>query len=145
MDTNMNNMIPNTPNDGCLDWGDTLQNDGQQFINPAEGDYLYQVVGFERGRHAGSAKLPPCNKATLTLEIQTPDGICHPLRRRVVRAAGGDAHDDPVPAGHAGEIEIAERLVAAHVHGDGPRPAEGRHPGVQPGVAGGRQHQSGAV
>lgn len=70
---------PNTaPNDGCLDWGDTIQNDGEQFVTPPEGDYLFQVVSMERGRHAGSAKLPPCNKATLTLEIRTPEGVCRP-------------------------------------------------------------------
>ena len=61
--------------DGCLDWGDTIQSDGEEFIVPPEGDYLFQVLSMERGRHPGSAKLPPCNKATLILEIRTAEGV----------------------------------------------------------------------
>ena len=32
------------------------------------------VEGFERGRHNGSSKIPPCNKAILTLGIDSPQG-----------------------------------------------------------------------
>lgn len=39
-----------------------------------EGDYDFKVVDFERGRHDGSAKLPPCNKAILKLEIEAKEG-----------------------------------------------------------------------
>ena len=63
---------------GCMGWDDELTNDGQEFTELAEGDYTYQVISMERGRHMGSAKLPPCNKATLTLEITTEDGISRP-------------------------------------------------------------------
>ena len=61
--------------DGCMDWDDAIENDGKEFIVLPEGDYVFKVTGFERGRYPGSTKIPPCNKATLTLEVRTKDGI----------------------------------------------------------------------
>jgi hypothetical protein len=52
-----------------LSWDDTIQNDGASFQLLPEGDYPFTVKKFERARHGGSAKLPPCNKAVLTLEV----------------------------------------------------------------------------
>ena len=66
-DYNSNNM--------CMDWDDTIENDGKEFVTLDEGDYNFTVTGFERGRFPGSAKIPPCNKAVLTLSVDTPDGI----------------------------------------------------------------------
>ena len=60
--------------DDCLDWDSEISNDGEELLILPEGDYLFRVAEFERARHGGSAKLPPCNKASLTLEIQTADG-----------------------------------------------------------------------
>ena len=52
-----------------MDWNDTIENDGNEFIILPEGDYTFTVTGFERGRFPGSQKLPACNKATLTISI----------------------------------------------------------------------------
>lgn len=60
--------------DMCMDWNDSIENDGREFTPLPEGDYVYKVVGFERARHAGSANLPPCNKASLTLQVYGEDG-----------------------------------------------------------------------
>ena len=38
------------------------------------GTYTFTVTGFERGRYPGSAKIPACNKASLTLTIDLPRG-----------------------------------------------------------------------
>lgn len=57
-----------------MDWDDAIENDGQEFIILPEGDYNFTVVDFERGRFPGSAKIPACNKATLTLQVNTADG-----------------------------------------------------------------------
>ena len=38
-----------------------------------EGEYPFEVVKFDRLRHPGSAKLPPCNKAAVTLRFTDPD------------------------------------------------------------------------
>ena len=57
-----------------MDWNDTLESDGQEFIVLPEGDYTFTVTGFERGRFPGSAKIPPCNKATLTIRIDNDQG-----------------------------------------------------------------------
>jgi hypothetical protein len=66
------NYMNHTEN-GCMDWGDTIEQDSQFIILP-EGDYTFTVTNFERGRHAGSEKIPPCNKALLTLEVKTKEG-----------------------------------------------------------------------
>ncbi|MBO5569061.1 MAG: hypothetical protein J6A79_09070 [Clostridia bacterium] len=57
-----------------MDWGDAIENDGQEFVVLPEGDYTFTVTNFERGRFPGSAKIPPCNKATLTINIDNDKG-----------------------------------------------------------------------
>ncbi|VGO14768.1 hypothetical protein PDESU_03337 [Pontiella desulfatans] len=52
-----------------LGWDDTIEHDGADFVTLPAGEYAFTVIGFERGRHAGSPKLPPCNKAMLGIEI----------------------------------------------------------------------------
>ena len=59
-------------NTGIMDWGDVIENDGQEFRVLPEGEYDFTVSGFDRGRFPGSAKIPPCNKAVLTLSV---DGV----------------------------------------------------------------------
>ncbi len=54
----------NTP----MDWDSTIENDSTFTLLP-EGVYAFTVTGFERARHNGSAKLDPCPKAMLTIEI----------------------------------------------------------------------------
>lgn len=64
----------NTFDNNIMDWDSAIESDGSQFIVLPEGDYAFTVTGFERGRYPGSAKLPPCNKASLTLTVELPDG-----------------------------------------------------------------------
>ena len=54
-----------------LGWNDIIEHDSTFVVLP-EGDYPFVVTGFERGRFNGSDKLPPCNMATVTLEITDP-------------------------------------------------------------------------
>lgn len=58
-----------------LDWDSTIEEDGQGFVLLEEGDYDFTVTGFERGQHNGSAKIPPCPKALLTLSVETDAGV----------------------------------------------------------------------
>lgn len=60
-----------------LGWNDTIENDGSEFVLLKEGDYNFKVAEFERGRFPGSAKLPPCNKAALTLQVDTAEGTAY--------------------------------------------------------------------
>lgn len=62
-------------NDGCMDWGDAIEMDSPEYIILPEGDYIFEVVNFERDRFPGGAKIPPCNKATLTLKVKADNGI----------------------------------------------------------------------
>lgn len=52
-----------------LGWDDQIQNDGPDFEVLPEGDYDFEVTNFERARHPGSANLPPCNKAVVSIKI----------------------------------------------------------------------------
>src|SRR5690625_4007533 len=52
-----------------LGWDDEIEESGPNFTLLPEGDYNFTVEKFERGRHAGSANLPACNMAILTLKI----------------------------------------------------------------------------
>ena len=65
-----------------LSWDEQIENDGPDFTLLPEGDYDFVVVEFERGRHPGSEKLPPCNKAVVHLRFEAPEGVTivkHPL------------------------------------------------------------------
>ena len=57
-----------------LQWDDTITKDASDFVLLPEGDYNFTVESFERGRHGGREKLPPCNKAVLTLRIEAAEG-----------------------------------------------------------------------
>ena len=57
-----------------LQWDDTITKDASDFVLLPEGDYNFTVESFERGRHGGSEKPPPRNKAVLTLRIEAAEG-----------------------------------------------------------------------
>jgi len=61
----MSDYNPNLPE---MDWDDEIENDNAYEVLP-EGDYRFRVQRFERARHPGSAKIPPCKKAALTLDV----------------------------------------------------------------------------
>lgn len=65
-----------------LGWDDEISRESDFTIIP-EGDYDFTVTGFERGRHEGSEKLPPCNMAIVTLAVTLPDGSTANLRHRL--------------------------------------------------------------
>ena len=58
-----------------MDWNDSIENDGQEFVLLPEGDYNFVVTGFERGRFPGGAKVPACNKASITVQVSAPEGV----------------------------------------------------------------------
>lgn len=62
-----------------LGWEDEITSDGLQFVTLTPGDYKFTVTNFERGRHTPNpnnpGKLPACNKAILTIQIETEQGI----------------------------------------------------------------------
>ena len=64
-------------NERELDWNDTIEKEGSGFILLPEGDYDFTVESFDRGRHEGSKKLPPCNKAVLKIRIDAAQGTAY--------------------------------------------------------------------
>ncbi|HEN6213812.1 TPA: hypothetical protein U6532_000764 [Streptococcus agalactiae] len=60
-------------------WDDTIQEDAKEFIILQPGDYVFTVTDFERARHTPNpqktGKLPACNKAVISLEIETDEGV----------------------------------------------------------------------
>ena len=65
----------NENKDMIMDWNDSIENDGQEFVLLPEGEYNFTVTNFERGRFPGGPKIPPCNKASITLNIDTDEGL----------------------------------------------------------------------
>jgi len=73
--TNNNNLPEGFyEDDRELGWDDEIQNDGPEFVLLPEGDYDFEVVTFERARHGGSEKLPPCNKAVVHIKLTGKEG-----------------------------------------------------------------------
>lgn len=64
-------------NERELNWDDTIEKDGSDFVVLPEGDYNFTVESFDRGRHEGSEKLPPCNKAMLKIRIDAVQGTVY--------------------------------------------------------------------
>lgn len=57
-----------------LGWNDEIEKDGADYVLLPEGDYDFCVKSFERSRFNGSSKLPPCNMAILSIEIESEEG-----------------------------------------------------------------------
>lgn len=58
----------------ALEWDDEVSDDGGFVILPP-GTYQFMVSGFERKRFEGSAKMSPCPKAELSLQLITETGV----------------------------------------------------------------------
>jgi len=56
-----------------LEWGDEVSEGDNDFTPLTAGDADFEVVEFKRARHPGSANLPACNKAIVTIKL-TKDG-----------------------------------------------------------------------
>lgn len=60
-------------NDGYeLSWDAEIENEGAEFVVAEPGDYDFVVTGFERARFSGSAKMPACNQAKLSIKLEIP-------------------------------------------------------------------------
>jgi hypothetical protein len=57
-----------------LGWDDEIEKDGGEFIILPAGEYGFTVTKFERGRFAGSTKMPACNQAKLELTVHSEQG-----------------------------------------------------------------------
>jgi hypothetical protein len=63
-------------NDGReFGWDDEIEHDSPDFVTLPEGDYDFEVIDFERARHNGSEKLPPCNKAIVHIKVEGKEGV----------------------------------------------------------------------
>ena len=58
----------------ALNWDDEIVKDSGEFTLLPEGDYAFKVINFERAWYDGSYKIPPCNKAIITIKIEAPEG-----------------------------------------------------------------------
>lgn len=75
MSENWNDVGTEVNMDRELGWDDFIEHDSPDFIILPEGDYDFEIIEFERGRHNGSEKLPPCNKAIVHIKIEGKEGI----------------------------------------------------------------------
>lgn len=62
-----------------LGWDDEITQDSVGFVQLVPGDYQFTVTNMERARHTPNpqspGKLPACNKAVVTIQIETSEGI----------------------------------------------------------------------
>lgn len=66
--------MENYKNQTELEWDDIIEQESEGWTLLPEGDYNFEVTGFERARHAGSEKLPACNKAVLSIRCYDDNG-----------------------------------------------------------------------
>ena len=71
----MSEITGNDLDNMTMDWNDSIENDGIEFVLLPDGEYNFTITKFERGRFTGSEKVPPCNKAIITLQIESTVGI----------------------------------------------------------------------
>ena len=67
-------MLNFSNNASSLDWDATIENDDEGYVVLPAGDYNAVVDSFDRARHNGSPKIPPCNKAVIHFLVSGPDG-----------------------------------------------------------------------
>ena len=67
-------MLENDLNMLYAEWDDAISDNLGCEILVSSGIYDFIVTKFERGRFEGNEKIPPCNKAILTLRILTWEG-----------------------------------------------------------------------
>jgi hypothetical protein len=60
-------------NDRELGWDEAIERESD-FTLLEDGEYGFYIHSFERARHAGSEKLPACNKAILSVVVEAADG-----------------------------------------------------------------------
>lgn len=70
-----NNNNANNAQNMEIGWDDVIEEDGQELVLLEEGDYNFTVTNFERGRFPGGQKIPACNKAVITIRIETEEGL----------------------------------------------------------------------
>lgn len=58
-------------NNEVFEWDDIIENDGADIVTLPEGDYDFEVIGYEKARHTPKegGKLPPCPKAIVELRV----------------------------------------------------------------------------
>lgn len=74
----MTNYQPTAGYDGEIEFDGTIEQDAQEFVTLAPGEYDFVVTDVEKGRYEGSKNqggLPPCNMVKVRLEIQSNQGV----------------------------------------------------------------------
>lgn len=65
--------------DGAFGWDDEIKEESSFMLLP-EGDYIFVIKKFDKGRYDGGGKISACPKAIVTFTIYTGDGQCVDLQ-----------------------------------------------------------------
>lgn len=65
--------MSNEQNMEVFDWDSVIEADGQDFSPLPAGDYIFEVTGMNKEFFKGSAKVPACPRAALTLKVYSED------------------------------------------------------------------------
>lgn len=66
-----------------LGWDDEITKD-DSFVQLEPGDYPFTIDHYDRARHEGSEKIPPCNKAIVYFNIPAPTGETVQIREQFI-------------------------------------------------------------
>ncbi len=67
--------MENEKKTGAMELDDIIETDESEYILLTEGDYVFKVESTERGDFPGGRKIGPCPKVTLTVSVETDEGI----------------------------------------------------------------------
>ena len=92
-----------------IGWDDEITSDGNEFTIIPEGTYPFTVLGYERKRYPGGAKMCACNYAAVRVRIDGPDGAlgtittnlylneqCFGILSSFFRSIGQKKHGEPL-------------------------------------------------
>lgn len=65
----------------ALGWDDEITVESKEFSPIPEGDYAFEVISVERGQFNGSAKMPACPEAIVTVRLTVGTGTRQLIER----------------------------------------------------------------
>lgn len=71
---NMGKVYSEDPNNKALSWDAEIEDTSDEFKVLQPGEYDFMVTKMDREQFDGSAKMPPCPKASIVLEVESEEG-----------------------------------------------------------------------
>lgn len=115
-------------------WDDEITEEGKEYILLPEGNYRFLIKNVERARYGGGEKMPPCNMAKVTFEVQGAEGntyitenffLCSTMEWKLSSlflALGMKKHGEPLRmnwGGAIGKTGVCKVYIDKYIKKDG--------------------------